>query len=92
MTMTIDLDTERFPVGRVLRSGTGEAIRPFGVSVARRQPEFKHEGESVTLDPDSQIGYFRGRPLRDLAMSGTTCSVESDGKDVISLDWMTDDK
>ncbi|MFC9688885.1 hypothetical protein ACFTSF_10115 [Kribbella sp. NPDC056951] len=92
MTTTIDLDTERFPMGRVLRSESGEATSPFGVSVARWQPDFKHEREAMTLDPDSQIGYFRDRPLRDLVMSGTTCSVESDGKDVISLDWMTDDK
>ncbi|MFF1819290.1 hypothetical protein ACFVWG_18465 [Kribbella sp. NPDC058245] len=92
MTPTIDLDAERFPVGSALRPGAGKTLRPFGVSVARPQPHFENQRELVSLDPDSQIGYFGDRPLRDMVMSGTTCSVESDGKDVISLDWMTDDK
>ncbi|MFK4085193.1 hypothetical protein ACI2LF_13860 [Kribbella sp. NPDC020789] len=88
----MDLETERFPVGRVRRAGAGAVVRPFGVSVVRLQAGFRDERAAVVLDPDSQIGYLGDRPLRDLVMSGTTCSVESDGKDVISLDWMTDDK
>ena len=58
----------------------------------RRQPDFEDERRLVILDPDTQLGYFGGRPVRHLATAATRCQVESDGKTVISLDWMDDDK
>jgi hypothetical protein len=92
MTMTMDLDTERIPVGRVLAAATSEAVKPFGISVARWQPNFRHDRDAVTLDPDTQIGYVGDRALKELVTAATSCSIESDGKDVLTVDWVTDDK
>ena len=92
MTMTIDLETERTPIGRVLGSGTSEAVKPFGITVARWQPNFQHDRDAVTLDPDSQIGYVGDRPVKEIVSGDTTSQYESDGKTAISLDYGVDDR
>lgn len=92
MTVTMDLNTERSPLGEPLGKSDGSAVRPFGVSVARWEPNLKHEREEVVLDPDSQIGYVGDQPVRELITAATTSQFESDGQTPISLDWGQDDK
>ncbi|MFC0626394.1 hypothetical protein [Kribbella deserti] len=91
MSMIVDLDTERAPLGRPSEFVGQAAVRPFGLSVARWEPGSKHERELVNLDPDSQIGYVGDRPLRELISAGTRSQFESDGQTPISLDYGEDD-
>ncbi|WP_405056928.1 hypothetical protein OG474_29845 [Kribbella sp. NBC_01505] len=90
--MTIDLDTERVPMGPAHGTGASEVSKAFGILAARWQPDFRNDRDAVTLDPDTQIGYVGERPVKNLITAATTCSSESDGKTAISLDWYTDDK
>lgn len=92
MTTTMDLDTERFPLGEVLDTGAEPSVRPFGLSVARWDANVKFERELIHLDPDTQIGMFGDRPLHTITSGGTTCQIESDGRDAIALDYPVDDK
>jgi hypothetical protein len=92
MRTTIDLDTERTPIGRVLGAGTGAAVKPFGITFARWQPNFRHDRDAVTLDPDSQIGYVGDQPVKEIVSGDTTSQYESDGQTSISLDYGVDDR
>lgn len=92
MTVTMDLDTERFPLGDVLDVSAQPAVRPFGLSVARWDVNAKFERELIHLDPDTQIGMFGELPIHTIITAATTCQQESDGQTPISLDYPVDDK
>jgi putative ATP-grasp target RiPP len=92
-------DRDRFPVSD-LDPANGNAserqasIRPFGlrfVDYSPGRPKFVRP--EVTLCPRRQIGLVDGVPASQvMPMAATMTSYESDGKDVLTVDWMTDDK
>lgn len=92
MTVTMDLDTERFPLGEVLDASAKPMVRPFGLSVARWDVNARFEREQIHLDPDTQIGMFGELPIHTIITAATTCQQESDGQTPISLDYPVDDK
>jgi putative ATP-grasp target RiPP len=70
------------------------AVRPFGlrfVDYSPGRPRFTRP--QVSLCPDRQVGVVAGELASDLMpMAATMTSVESDGKDVLRVDWVKDDK
>jgi putative ATP-grasp target RiPP len=88
---------DRFPVSTVDPAhsrATELAQRPFGlrfVTYSPGRPRFIRP--AVTLCPRRQIGLVDGIAASELMpMAATMTSTESDGKDVLTVDWMTDDK
>lgn len=85
-------ETDRFPLDPATTHTPGARIRPFGLSVARWDPLARFDGDQVSVDPNTQIGMVGDQPLHEVITAGTTCQVNSDGKDVITLDYPVDDK
>ncbi|MFI7060324.1 putative ATP-grasp-modified RiPP [Kribbella sp. NPDC050124] len=93
-------DRDRFPVSTVDPGGSGAAqpkpsvVRPFGlrfVDYSPGRPRFSRP--QVTLCPRRQVGVVDGLPASEvMPMAATMTSFESDGKDVLTVDWATDDK
>lgn len=93
-------DHDRFPVSTVDPAGSDRAqreprlVRAFGlrfVDYSPGRPRFTRP--EVTLCPRRQIGLVAGRPAGEvMPMAATMTSFESDGKDVLTVDWATDDK
>ncbi|WP_329483093.1 hypothetical protein OG555_12960 [Kribbella sp. NBC_01484] len=88
---------DRFPVSTLDPAGGSPAeaaVRPFGlrfVDYSPGRPRFTRPG--VTLCPQRQVGLVGGAPASEvMPMAATMTSYESDGKDVLAVDWMTDDK
>jgi putative ATP-grasp target RiPP len=88
---------DRFPVSALdpaSISPAESAQRPFGlrfVTYSPGRPRFNRP--QVTLCPHRQIGLVGGAPASEvMPMAATMTSYESDGKDVLVVDWMTDDK
>ncbi|TCC56161.1 hypothetical protein E0H73_33960 [Kribbella pittospori] len=88
---------DRFPLSALDPGGSRppQAIgRPFGlrfVVYSPGRPRFTRP--EVTLCPQRQIGLVGGVPTSEvMPMAATMTSYESDGKDVLTVDWMTDDK
>ncbi|MGW1340931.1 hypothetical protein ACWCOV_07730 [Kribbella sp. NPDC002412] len=69
-------------------------MRPFGLQFADYSPgRPRFSRPEVTLCPRRQIGLVTGLPASEvMPMAATMTSFESDGKDVLTVDWATDDK
>jgi putative ATP-grasp target RiPP len=88
---------DRFPVSTLDPAGSQVAeatTRPFGlrfVDYSPGRPRFSRP--EVTLCPQRQIGMVAGVPASEvMPTAATMTSYESDGKDVLTVDWMADDK
>ncbi|TDW95199.1 hypothetical protein EV137_2533 [Kribbella pratensis] len=47
----------------------------------------------MTLCPERQVGLVDGRPAIDvMPVAASMTQTESDGKDVLTVDWAVDDK
>lgn len=96
-------DQDRFPVStygpadRISAADdyetTEEALRPFGlrfVAYSPGRPRFTRS--EVSLCPERQVGVVEGRLASEvMPMAATMTSFESDGKDVLKVDWAKDD-
>ncbi|ONI67219.1 hypothetical protein BWI15_29130 [Kribbella sp. ALI-6-A] len=71
-----------------------EFVRPFGlrfVDYSPGRPRFSRP--NVTLCRERQIGLVDGRVATEvMPVAATMTHTESDGKDVLTVDWMADDK
>jgi hypothetical protein len=93
-------DQDRFPVSSLepARSNRPErrsvATQPFGLRFVDRSPgRPRFIRPDVTLCPRRQIGLVARQLASDvMPMAATMTSFESDGKDVLTVDWATDDK
>ncbi|GAB2665107.1 putative ATP-grasp-modified RiPP [Kribbella swartbergensis] len=93
-------DQDRFPVSNLDPADTKSrrkppiAVRPFGLRFADYSPgRPRFIRPEVTLCPERQIGVVDGQPASQvMPAAATMTSVESDGKDVLTVDWATDDK
>jgi putative ATP-grasp target RiPP len=90
-------EQDRFPVSALDPAENRPAAttsRPFGlrfVDYSPGRPRFTRP--EVKLCPQAQIGLVDGVPASEaLPTAATMTSYESDGKDVLTVDWMTDDK
>lgn len=90
---------DRFPVSTIDPAGghaaeVPAAVRPFGlryVAYSPGRPRFTRP--EVRLCPRRQVGLVDGVPASEvMPTAATMTSYESDGKDVLTVDWMTDDK
>lgn len=89
-------DQDRFPLStaQVAETTTDEFVRPFGlrfVEYSPGRPRFSRP--NVTLCRQRQIGLVDGEvAVEVMPVAATMTQTESDGKDVLAVDWMTDDK
>ena len=89
-------DQDRFPLSstQVAEIATDEFVRPFGlrfVDYSPGRPRFSRP--KVTLCRERQIGLVDGRVATEvMPVAASMTQTESDGKDVLTVDWMTDDK
>jgi putative ATP-grasp target RiPP len=92
-------DRDRFPVSTLDPAGGSlpeppTAARPFGlrfIDYSPGRPRFTRP--EVTLCPQRQVGLVDGLPASQvMPMAASMTSFESDGKDVLTVDWATDDK
>ena len=93
-------DHDRFPVSSLAPTRSNPpgqppvVARPFGlrfVDYSPGRPRFSRP--EVKLCPQRQIGVVDGQPASQvMPMAASMTSVESDGKDVLTVDWATDDK
>ncbi len=89
-------EQDRFPVSALDPAGNAstQAVRPLGlqfVAYSPGRPRFNRP--QVMLCPHRQVGLVDGMPASEvMPMAATMTSYESDGKDVLTVDWMTDDK
>jgi putative ATP-grasp target RiPP len=90
---------DRFPASTIDPAGTVSAeamavVRPFGlrfVTYSPGRPRFNRP--EVMLCPHRQVGLVDGVPASEvMPVAATMTSYESDGKDVLTVDWMADDK
>lgn len=89
-------DKDRFPLSsaQVAEITVDEFVRPFGlrfVDYSPGRPRFSRP--NVTLCQERQIGLVDGRVATEvMPVAATMTQTESDGKDVLTVDWMADDK
>lgn len=93
-------DRDRFPAttidgaAAVTEDTENHSTRPFGlrfVDYSPGRPRFVRP--EVTLCPDLQIGLVDGEAAIDvMPVAASMSQFESDGKDVLVVDWGTDDK
>lgn len=55
---------ERFPLSPPTSPAADTAVAPFGLSLARWDPNARVDRDQVHLDPDTQVGMVGDRPLR----------------------------
>ncbi len=90
-------ELDRFPLSSAQIAGRpdGKAFnRPFGlrfVDYSPGRPRFKRP--KVTFCQEQQIALIDGQPAIDvMPVAATMTQTESDGKDVLTVDWAVDDK
>ncbi|GAA1558426.1 hypothetical protein GCM10009789_09820 [Kribbella sancticallisti] len=89
-------DQDRFPVSSIGAAETkpDEPVRPFGlrfVDYSAGRPRFSRP--TVSLCRSRQIGLVDGRVATEvMPMAASMTQTESDGKDVLAVDWCVDDK
>jgi len=91
-------DRDRFPASALDPAGSSHADppapRPFGlrfVDYSPGRPRFTRP--EVTLCTQQQVGLVDGVPASQvMPMAASMTQFESDGKDVLTVDWGTDDK
>jgi putative ATP-grasp target RiPP len=88
-------DQDRFPLSSAQATETpDDFVRPFGlrfVDYSPGRPRFSRP--EVTLCRERQIGLVDGQVATEvLPVAATMTQTESDGKDVLAVDWMVDDK
>jgi putative ATP-grasp target RiPP len=88
-------DQDRFPLSSAqAMETTDDFVRPFGlrfVDYSPGRPRFSRP--EVTLCRERQIGLVEGQVATEvLPVAATMTQTESDGKDVLAVDWMVDDK
>lgn len=91
-------DQDRFPLGtrptQVAEIAADEFVRPFGlrfVDYSPGRPRFNRP--KVTLCQERQVGLVDGRVATEvMPVAASMTQTESDGKDVLAVDWTVDDK
>lgn len=90
-------DQDRFPLSSAQvaeTTPTGEFVRPFGlrfVDYSPGRPRFNRP--KVTLCRVRQVGLVDGRVATEvMPVAASMTQTESDGKDVLAVDWSVDDK
>lgn len=89
-------DKDRFPLSsaQVAEIAGDDFVRPFGlrfVDYSAGRPRFNRP--NVTLCRERQVGLVDGRVATEvMPVAASMTQTESDGKDVLTVDWMTDDK
>ncbi|WP_433014700.1 hypothetical protein [Kribbella sp. CA-294648] len=89
-------DQDRFPLSSMQGAETSadEFVRPFGlrfVDYSPGRPRFNPP--TVTLCRERQVGLVNGQLATEvMPVAATMTQTESDGKDVLTVDWMADDK
>lgn len=91
-------DHDRVPASALDPAGSSHAEqtapRPFGlrfVDYSPGRPRFTRP--QVTLCAQQQVGLVDGVPASQvMPMAASMTQFESDGKDVLTVDWGTDDK
>jgi putative ATP-grasp target RiPP len=89
-------DRDRFPLSstQVAEITADEFVRPFGlrfVDYSPGRPRFSRP--RVTLCQERQIGLVDGLVATEvMPVAASMTQTESDGKDVLAVDWSVDDK
>lgn len=89
-------DQDRFPLGttQVAEIPNEGFVRPFGlrfVDYSPGRPRFSRP--KVTLCREQQVGLLDGRVATEvMPVAASMTQTESDGKDVLAVDWSVDDK
>ncbi|MEV8376735.1 hypothetical protein AB0P21_28590 [Kribbella sp. NPDC056861] len=89
-------DQDRFPLSSAQASEalTEDLVRPFGLRFVDHSPgRPRFTRPRVTLCGERQVGLVDGQLATGvMPLAATMTQTESDGKDVLAVDWMVDDK
>jgi hypothetical protein len=89
-------DQDRFPLSssQVVETVSDDFVRAFGlrfVDYSPGRPRFSRP--KVTLCSERQVGLVDGRLATEvMPVAASMTQTESDGKDVLAVDWSVDDK
>lgn len=89
-------EQDRFPLSstQVADTTTDRFVRPFGlrfVDYSPGRPRFSRP--KVTLCRERQVGLVDGQVATEaMPVAASMTQTESDGKDVLAVDWSVDDK